>query len=133
MINIPLPFYAMWFIMFCGVVTNVLAKVNAINHKSPANIMWYDILKKFISKEWAAYGVSIIFTGIIAFSFEFMKKFDKVDAQEISRWAKYLPLSVLVLYFIGVLSQWIFYIVLGRIQSKGQVDIDILKDKPADS
>lgn len=130
MINIPLPFLGMWAIMFAGIVTHILAKVNDINHKSPANILWYDILKMFFQKEWASYGMSLIFTGIIAFSFQFMKQFQKVDNAEITTWAKWLPLSVIVLYFIGVLNQWLFYVILGRIQSKGKVDVDILNNKP---
>jgi hypothetical protein len=130
MINIPLPFYAMWIIMLCGVLTNILARVNAINHRSPDNILWYNILKKFFQKEWASYGMSVIFTGIVAYSFVFMKQFEKVDNAEITRWAKWIPLAVIVLYFFGVLNQWIFYKILGRIQSKGQVDVEILKEQP---
>lgn len=130
MINIPLPFYAMWFIMICGIVTNMLAKINAINHKSPSDILWWDILKQFFKKEWASYGMSLIITGIVAFSFQYMKQFDNASNAEISKWAKWIPLAVLVLYLFGILNQWCFYWVLGRIQRKGQVDIDILKDKP---
>lgn len=127
MINIPLPFVGMWVIMLAGVITHILAKINQINHNSPPEIMWNDILKKFFRKEWASYGMSLIFTAIIAFSFQYMKQFNHPDNAEISKWAKWLPLAVLVLYFIGVLNQWVFYWILGRIQSKGKVDVDILQ------
>lgn len=130
MINIPLPFFAMWLIMIAGILTNVFARINAINHNSPDNILWWDILKKFFKKEWASYMMSLIFTLIIAYSFVYMKQFQRVDNTEINRWAKWIPLAVIVLYFFGFLNQWIFYKILGRIQSKGQVDVDILKEKP---
>ena len=129
MINIPLSFGAMWVIMFAGIMTHVLAKVNSINHKSPPDILWTDILKKFIQKEWASYGMSVIFTCIIAYSFTYMKQFENTTNAEISAWAKWIPLAVLILYFVGVINQWIFYFILGRIQSKGKVDIDILKNE----
>lgn len=127
MINIPLSFTAMWLIMFAGIMTNLLAKVNEINQKSPEEILWYNILRKFIKKEWASYGMSIIFTGIIAYSFYYMKQFDNANNAEISKWAKWIPLAVLVLYFVGVLNQWVFYKILGRIESKGNIDTAILK------
>lgn len=129
MINIPLPFLAMWVIMFAGVITNFLAKVNEVNQKSADEILWYDILRKFIRKEWASYGMSIIFTGIIAYSFEFMKQFDNASNAEISKWAKWIPLAVIALYFIGVLNQWVFYKILGRIERKGNIDTAII-NKP---
>lgn len=132
MINIPLSFGAMWLIMLAGVLTHILAKVNSINHKSPSDILWTDILKKFFQKEWASYGMSLIFTCVIAYSFYYMKQFDNPDNAEISRWAKWIPLAVIALYFIGVINQWIFYFVLGRIQSKGKVDIDILQTQAKD-
>lgn len=130
MINIPLPFWGMWAIMLAGVLTHILAKINQINHNSPSEVMWTDILKKFFGKEWASYGTSLIFTGIIAFSFQYMKQFNNESNAEISKWAKWLPLAVIILYFIGVVNQWVFYWILGRIQSKGKVDIDILKNQP---
>lgn len=133
MINIPLSFSAMWLIMLAGVLTHILAKVNSINHKTDDNIKWDDVLKKFFQKEWASYGMSLIFTCVIAYSFYYMKQFEIPDNEEISRWAKWLPLAVIALYFIGVINQWVFYWILGRIQSKGQVDIDILKNKPSDN
>src|SRR5690349_648620 len=129
MINIPLPFYAMWAIMLAGVATHILAKVNEVNQKSPEEILWYTILRKFFRKEWASYGMSIIFTGIVAYSFVFMKQFDNASNAEISKWAKWIPLAVLFFYFFGILNQWVFYKILGRIQSKGQIDVDILKEK----
>ncbi len=128
MINIPLPFLAMWGIMLAGVLTNILAKINAINHNSPDEVLWKTVLKKFFKKEWASYGMSFIFTGIVAYSFVFMKRFENPDNAEISKWAKWIPLAVLVFYFFGMLNQWVFYKVLGRIQSKGKVDVDILKE-----
>lgn len=130
MINIPLSFAAMWSIMLAGVLTHILAKINHINHNSPADILWTDILRKFFAKEWASYIMSLVFTGIVAFSFQYMKQFENPDNAEISRWAKWLPLAVLFLYLFGVLNQWVFYWILGRIQSKGKVDIDILKNNP---
>jgi len=123
--NIPLPFVAMWGIMIAGIITHILAKINDINHNSPPEIKWWDILKKFFRKEWASYGLSVIFTAIIAYSFQYMKQFDHPDNEEISRWAKWIPLAVIILYFIGVVNQWLFYLILGRIQSKGQIDVDL--------
>lgn len=128
MINIPLSFFAMMLIMLAGVLTHILAKVNSINHKSPNHILWTDILKKFFQKEWASYGMSVIFITIIAYSFQYMKQFESPNNAEISYWSKWIPLAVIALYFIGVINQWIFYFILGRIQSKGKVDIDILKN-----
>ncbi len=133
MINIPLSFLAMWIIMLAGVMTHILAKVNSINHKSPSHILWTDILKKFFQKEWASYGMSIIFISIIAYSFQYMKQFENPDNAEISYWSKWIPLAVIALYFVGVINQWIFYFILGRIQSKGKVDIDILKNNTDDT
>jgi hypothetical protein len=129
MINIPLPFLAMWGIMFAGVLTNVLARINGINQKSPDDVLWWVILQKFFKKEWASYGSSLIFTGIIAFSFQYIKQFDNSSNAEISKYAKWIPLAVPAFYFFGVLNQWLFYKALGRIQGKsGAVDIDILKE-----
>lgn len=130
MINIPLPFYAMWLIMLAGVLTNVLARVNGINQQSPENILWNTILSKFFKKEWASYGMSVIFTGITAYSFVFMKQFNNPNNAEISKWAKWIPLAVIFFYFFGVLNQWIFYKILGRIQSKGQIDVKMIQDNP---
>lgn len=130
MINIPLSFLAMWGIMLAGVLTHILAKVNYINHQSPSEILWSDILKKFFRKEWASYGMSLILTAVIAYSFVFMKQFNNPNNAELSKWAKWIPLAVLFFYFLGVLNQWAFYKVLGRIQGKGQLDIDILKEQP---
>lgn len=127
MINIPLPFYSMWLIMIAGVMTTFLAKINEVNQKSPEEILWWDIMKKFFRKEWASYCMSFIFTAIIAYSLQYMKQFDNASNAEISKWAKWIPLAVIILYFIGVLNQWIFYKILGRIQSKGSIDIQTLK------
>lgn len=128
MINIPLSFGAMWVIMLAGVLTHILAKVNSINQKSPSNILWTHILKKFFQKEWASYGMSLIITAVVAYSFVYMKQFEHPDNEEISYWAKWIPVAVPVLYLFGVLNQWAFYWILGRIQSKGKVDIDILQN-----
>ncbi len=133
MINIPLSFFAMWIIMLAGVFTHILAKVNSINHKTDSELQWNLILKKFFQKEWASYGMSVIFISIIAYSFQYMKQFENPDNAEISYWAKWIPLAVIALYFIGVINQWIFYFILGRIQSKGKVDIDILKNNTDDT
>ncbi len=128
MIQIPLSFSAMWLIMFLGIVTNMLVKINYINQKSSEEILWTTILKKFIRKEWASYLVSIVFTGVVAYSFVYMKQFERIDNAEISRWAKWIPLAVIILYGFGILNQWVFYRYLGRIQSKGQIDEEILKE-----
>lgn len=130
MIYIPLSFYQMWVIMLAGVLTVMLAKINNINQNSPDEIMWWDILKKFFRKEWASYGMSAIITAIIAYSFVYMKQFQKIDNAEITKWAKWIPLGVLILYLLGCLNLWIFYRVMGRIQSKGDIDLNILKEKP---
>jgi len=129
MINIPLPFFAMWVIMLAGVLTHVLAKIKMITDKTPEEISWKIVARKFMNKEWASYGISIIFTCIVSFSFVYMKRFSNADNAEISYWAKWVPLAVIILYFFGVLNQWVFYFILGRIQSKGKIDIDILKEK----
>ena len=130
MINIPLPFAAIWIIMLAGVATTALAKIQNITNNTPDNVGWNQVFKKFVNREWPSYAMSIIFTCIIAFSFVFMKKFVKVDNAEISYWARWIPLSVIILYFIGVLNQYVFYWILGRIQSKGgKVDLDLLKEK----
>ncbi len=129
MINIPLPFLAMWGIMLLGVVTHVLAKIKSITDKTPDDIPLKLVIEKFMRKEWASYGMSLIFTGVVAYSFVFMKRFENPSNAEITYWAKWIPLSVLVLYFFGVVNQWGFYWILGRIQSKGKIDIDILKGK----
>lgn len=129
MINIPLPFLAIWGIMLAGILTHILAKIKKINDDSPDYIPWKQVVTKFLNKEWASYGMSIIFTGVMAYSFIFMKRFDNPTNAEISYWARWIPLSVLFLYFFGVLNQWAFYFILGRIQSKGKVDIDLLKNK----
>lgn len=129
MINIPLSFSAMWLIMLMGVLTHVLAKINKINHDTPDHIPFRQVVSKFFSKEWASYGMSIIFTGIIAYSFYFMKRFENISNQEITYWSKWIPLAVIFLYFFGVLNQWFFYWILGRIEKKGKTDIDLLKDK----
>lgn len=129
MINIPLPFAAIWAIMLAGVATHVLAKIKMIVDGTPDNIKWKDVVSKFFSKEWPSYGMSLIFTCILSYSFIFMKRFEKVDSEEISYWARWIPLSVIILYFVGVVNQWLFYMILGRIRSKGKVDMDLLKDK----
>lgn len=131
MINIPLPFFALWAIMLSGVLTHMLYMIKIITNKTPDDVPWKTVKEKFFRKEWASYCISIIFTAIIAYSFVFMKQFNNADNEEISRWAKWTPLSVLILYFIGVLNNVIFYYILGRISSKGKIDIDILKkDNP---
>lgn len=127
MINIPLSFFAMWLIMLLGVLTNIMYRINKINHDTPGEIKWKDVVYKFFNKEWASYGMSLIFTGIVAYSFIYMKQFENPDNEEISRWAKWIPLAVIILYGFGVLNQVVFYWALGKIQKKGQVDIDILK------
>ena len=129
MINIPLPFLAMWGIMLLGVITHVLAKIKSITDKTPDDIPLKLVIEKFMRKEWASYGMSLIFTGVVAYSFVFMKRFENPSNAEISYWAKWIPLSVIILYFFGVVNQWGFYWILGRIQSKGKIDIDILKGK----
>jgi len=130
MINIPLPFLAMWAIMLAGVVTHMLFKIKKITDSTPNDMPWKLVKEKFLRKEWPSYFISIIFTCIIAYSFVFMKQFDNPNNAEISRWAKWLPLSVIILYFIGVLNQYLFYMILGRIQSKGgKIDVDILKEE----
>ena len=129
MINIPLPFLAMWGIMLLGVLTHVLAKIKSITDKTPDDIPLKLVIERFMRKEWASYGMSLIFTGVVAYSFVFMKRFENPSNDEISYWAKWIPLSVIVLYFFGVVNQWGFYWILGRIQSKGKIDIDILKSR----
>jgi hypothetical protein len=113
--------------MLSGVLTHILAKIKSITDKTAEDIPLKLVIQKFFRKEWASYGMSLIFTAIIAYSFVFMKRFDNVTNAEISSWAKWIPLSVIILYFIGVINQWGFYWILGRIQSKGKIDIDILK------
>lgn len=132
MINIPLSFFAMWAIMIAGILTNILARVNAINQKTPDSVRWESVLESFFRKEWASYGMSLIFTCIVAFSFQYMKQFSNADNAEISKWAKWVPLAVIFFYFFGVLNQWIFYKILGRIQTKGGgVDTELIdKTKP---
>lgn len=130
MINIPLSFGAMWAIMFAGILTTILADINKINHDSPDSIPLSQVVSKFFKKEWAAYGMSVIFTGIVAFSFQYMKQFDNSNNEEISKWGKWIPLAVIILYFFGVVNQWAFYKVLGRIKTNGKVDVDLLKNKP---
>lgn len=128
MINIPLNFWQMELIMLCGILTHILAKVNGINHKSPADILWTDILRKFFAKEWASYGMSLIITCIVAYSFVYVKRFEHPTIAEVREASKWVILAVPILYIFGVLNQWAFYWLLGRIQSKGKVDIDILKE-----
>lgn len=130
-IIIPLPFIALWGIMLAGVLTNMFAKMKSIVDKTPEDVDWKVVFKRFLNREWPSYCMSIIFTCIIAYSFVFMKSFQKIDNEEISYWAKWIPLSVLILYIIGVINNWIFYYILGRIQSKGKIDMDILT-KPKD-
>jgi hypothetical protein len=122
----------MWAIMIAGILTNILARVNDINQKTPDNVRWGSVLQSFFQKEWASYGMSLIFTGIISFSFQYMKQFSNADNTDISKWAKWIPLAVIFFYFFGVLNQWIFYKILGRIQTKaGGVDTDLIdKTKP---
>lgn len=132
MINIPLSFGAMWFIMFCGILTNALAKINSINRVTPVSIPYKQVLGTFIRKEFASYGMSIIATGIIAFSFVYMKQFQKVDNEEITKWAKWIPLAVIILYVIGIVIMYALYRLLGRIQDKTGIDIELLKDKKPD-
>lgn len=128
MINIPLPFSAMWLIMLLGVVTNILSKINKINHETSEEIKWVDVVKKFFNKEWASYGMSVIFTGIVAYSFVYMKKFEKIDNEEITRWAKWIPAAVIILYIVGFAVDRIFYFLMGKIDKKGVINTDLLTD-----
>lgn len=114
--------------MFFGILTHILAKVNGINHKSPPDILWTDILRKFFQKEWASYGMSLIITCIVAYTFVYIKQFEHPTIAEVRAASKWVILAVPVLYLFGVLNQWAFYWLLGRIQSKGKVDIDILQE-----
>lgn len=132
MINIPLPFWAMWGIMLLGVLTKMLYDIKVITDKTPDSIIWKTILQKFFNKEWPSYGMAIIITGIISFSFEYIKQFDTSQNADINKWAKWVPLAVLILYAIGITSQLILYKFLGRIKSKGMIDESILKEKPND-
>lgn len=133
MIYIPLTFWQMWFILVLGVLSNILAKVQYINQNSSDEILWTSILKKFFRKEWASYSMSVIFTGIIAYSLVYIKQFEAPDAK-ISRFAWLVPIAVIVLYLFGMLNQWLLYRFLGRIQSGKNIDENILKpsdkDKP---
>lgn len=128
MINIPLPFYAMWLIMLLGVITNILSKINKINHETAEDIKWVTVVKKFLNKEWASYGMSIIFTGIVAYSFVYMKQFEKIDNTEITKWAKWIPAAVIILYIIGFAVDRIFYFLMGKIDKKGVINKDLLTD-----
>lgn len=106
MINIPLNFWQMEAIMLAGVLTHILAKVNSINHKSPANILWTNILQTFFQKEWASYGMSFIITCITAYTFVYIKQFEHPTISEVREASKYVILAVPILYLWGVLNQW---------------------------
>lgn len=116
--------------MLAGVLTNMFAKMKNIVDKTPEEIKWGVVFSRFLNREWPSYCMSFIFTCVIAYSFVFMKRFDKIENEEISAYAKWIPLSVIILYFLGVVSNWLFYYILGRIQKKGTIDMEILtKDK----
>ncbi len=116
--------------MLAGVLTNMFAKMKNIVDKTPEEIKWGVVFSRFLNREWPSYCMSFIFTCVIAYSFVFMKQFSKIENEEISAYAKWIPLSVIILYFLGVVSNWLFYYILGRIQKKGTIDMDILtKDK----
>jgi len=119
----------MWIILLSGVVTHIFAKMKSIVDKTPEDINWNIVLKKFFSREWPSYCMSIIFTCIIAYSFHFMKTISASANEHIMQFSKWIPLSVLILYLVGVANQWLFYYILGTIQKKGQVNIDILTNK----
>lgn len=127
MINIPLPFWAMWLILLAGVATHVLYKLKKITDNTPEDILWNRVWLKFRNKEWPSYGMSLIATGIIAFTLEYIKQFDTSTTIEISRYAKYVPLAVPALYAIGIVLNILFYKWLGRIDSKGKIDVSELK------
>jgi membrane-bound metal-dependent hydrolase YbcI (DUF457 family) len=129
MINIPLSFSAMWLIMLLGVLTHILAKINKINHETPGRISLKNVVYSFFEKEWASYGMSIIITAIVSYSFYYMKRFDHSSNAEITYWARWVPAAVIVLYLFGVLNQWVFYWILGRIEKKGGVNIDLLNNQ----
>lgn len=128
MINIPLPFWAMWLILLAGVATHVLYKLKKITDKTPDDILWNQVWLKFRNKEWPSYGMSFIATGIISFTFQFIKQFDTSSTAEISRYAKFVPLAVPILYAIGIIINIFLYRLLGRIESKGKIDMTILKE-----
>ena len=127
MINIPLPFWAMWLILLAGVATHVLYKLKKITDNTPDDILWNRVWVKFRNKEWPSYGMSLIATGIVAFTLEYIKQFDTSTTVEISRYAKYVPLAVPALYACGILINILFYKWLGRIDSKGKIDVSELK------
>lgn len=128
MINIPLPFFAMWGILLAGVITHILYKLKVITDNTPDDVVWSKVWVKFRNKEWPSYGMSLIATGIISFSFEFIKRFDTSSTVEISKYAKYVPLAVPILYCGGILINFFLYKMLGRIQSKGKIDVSLLKE-----
>lgn len=135
MINVLLSYWAMWFLLLLGVLINILAKVNYMNHNSPSDIMWTSILKAFFKKEWASYGMSLICTGVFAYQLMFLRHFENLDAK-IARYSWIVPLTPIILMLIGILNQWLLYKAIGRITNKGKVDVDILQaeqnqnDKP---
>lgn len=126
MINIPLPFYAMWLILFAGVLTQIFWKVKKINDNTPDNVEWYTVWSKFWHREWPTYGMALIAVTIIAWQFHFIKKFSVIENPEISKYGKWIPLSVLGLYALGILINWILYRFFGRIESGGKIDVKTL-------
>ena len=129
MINIPLPFWVMWAIMLLGVITNILKKINKINHETSSDIRWSKVLKQFFNKEWASYGMSVIFTAVLSYSFVYMKQFEKIDNAEVTKWAKWIPLAVIILYVVGLAFDHIIYWLLGKIDRQGSINTDLLNNK----
>lgn len=127
MINIPLNFWQMEIIMILGILTNILARVNRINQQTDAEIPLNKILGKFFRKEIFSYGMSLIITGITAYAFVYMKQFEKPTLAEVREASKYVIYAVFGLYAFGIVNQYLFYMWLGRIQSKTGIDIDIIK------
>lgn len=132
MINIPLPFLAIWGIMLLGVLTKMLYDIKIITDITPDSIKWKTVFARFFNKEWPSYGMAVIVTGILAYSFEYMKGFAKVDNAEITKWAKWIPLAVPIIYAIGIGWQLLFYKFLGRIKNKGLIDTSMLHETPKD-
>ncbi len=129
MINIPLPFWAMWLLLLAGVATHVLYKLKKITDNTPDDIAWKQVGKRFRNKEWPSYGMSFIATAIISFTFQYIKQFDTSTTAEISKYAKWVPLAVPILYVFGIVINIFLYKLLGRIEQKGKIDVTILKDE----
>ena len=127
MINIPLPFFVMWAVLLLGVLTSMLVKIKNITDATPDDVQWKMVIRKFFNKEWPSYGISFILTFVIAGSFQYIKRFDVSSNQEISKYAKWIPLAVPALYIGGYLCQGGFYKLLGRIQGKTGINADQFK------